>query len=80
MRYLLYPPGVDAVSVTGSVETETNRRTRVKRFKKVCFGIGRSDPFIVLEDADPSSNCTSGAQSRLLNTGQSRIGQRGLLS
>ena len=50
---LIQPPGVDAVSVTGSVET--GRRIgelASKGLKKFVLELGGSDSFIVLEDAD----------------------------
>lgn len=71
---LIQAPGVDAVSVTGSVET--GRRIgelASKGLKKYVLELGGSDPFIVLEDADLIQTAHLAAQSRLLNTGQSCI-------
>lgn len=71
---LIQAPGVDAVSVTGSVET--GRRIgelASKGLKKFVLELGGSDPFIVLEDADLVQTAHLAAQSRLLNTGQSCI-------
>ena len=66
--------GIDAVSVTGSVNT--GRRVAelaTKELKKFVLELGGSDPFIVLEDADLTQTAHMAAQSRLLNNGQSCI-------
>ncbi|HEY7571760.1 MAG TPA: NAD-dependent succinate-semialdehyde dehydrogenase [Nitrososphaeraceae archaeon] len=71
---LIQAPGVNAISVTGSVET--GRRIgelASKSLKKYVLELGGSDPFIVLEDADLIQTAHLAAQSRLLNTGQSCI-------
>jgi acyl-CoA reductase-like NAD-dependent aldehyde dehydrogenase len=65
---------IDAVSVTGSVNT--GRRVAelaTKQLKKFVLELGGSDPFIVLEDADLSQTAHMATQSRLLNNGQSCI-------
>jgi acyl-CoA reductase-like NAD-dependent aldehyde dehydrogenase len=65
---------IDAVSVTGSVNT--GRRVAelaTKELKKFVLELGGSDPFIVLEDSDLSQTAHMAAQSRLLNNGQSCI-------
>jgi acyl-CoA reductase-like NAD-dependent aldehyde dehydrogenase len=65
---------IDAVSVTGSVNT--GRRVAelaTKELKKFVLELGGSDPFIVLEDADLTQTAHMAAQSRLLNNGQSCI-------
>jgi acyl-CoA reductase-like NAD-dependent aldehyde dehydrogenase len=70
----LVESGIDAVSVTGSVDT--GRRVAelaTKELKKFVLELGGSDPFIVLEDADLSQTAHMAAQSRLLNNGQSCI-------
>ena len=70
----LVESGIDAVSVTGSVNT--GRRVAelaTKDLKKFVLELGGSDPFIVLEDADLSQTAHMAAQSRLLNNGQSCI-------
>src|ERR687884_119324 len=65
---------IDAVSVTGSINT--GRRVAElasKDLKKVVLELGGSDPFVVLEDADLNQTAHMAAQARLLNTGQSCI-------
>jgi acyl-CoA reductase-like NAD-dependent aldehyde dehydrogenase len=65
---------IDAVSVTGSVNT--GRRVAelaTKELKKFVLELGGSDPFIVLEDADLTQTAHMATQSRLLNNGQSCI-------
>ena len=65
---------IDAVSVTGSVNT--GRRVAelaTKELKKFVLELGGSDPFIILEDADLNQTAHMAAQSRLLNNGQSCI-------
>jgi acyl-CoA reductase-like NAD-dependent aldehyde dehydrogenase len=65
---------IDAVSVTGSVNT--GRRVAElasKNLKKFVLELGGSDPFVVLEDADLNQTAHMATQSRLLNTGQSCI-------
>src|ERR687889_1438816 len=70
----LVQSNIDAVSVTGSVNT--GRRVAElasKDLKKFVLELGGSDPFIVLEDADLNQTAHMATQSRLLNTGQSCI-------
>src|SRR5215217_327349 len=65
---------IDAVSVTGSINT--GRRVAelaTKDLKKFVLELGGSDPFVVLEDADLNQTAHMAAQARLLNTGQSCI-------
>ena len=65
---------IDAVSVTGSVNTGKRvAQLASKDLKKCVLELGGSDPFVVLEDADLSHTARQAAQSRLLNTGQSCI-------
>jgi acyl-CoA reductase-like NAD-dependent aldehyde dehydrogenase len=65
---------IDAVSVTGSIDTGKRvAELASKNLKKFVLELGGSDPFIVLEDADLNQTAYMAAQSRLLNTGQSCI-------
>src|SRR5919197_361510 len=65
---------IDAVSVTGSINT--GRRVAElasKDLKKFVLELGGSDPFIILDDADLNQTAHMATQARLLNTGQSCI-------
>jgi aldehyde dehydrogenase len=65
---------IDAVSVTGSVNTGKRvSQIASEDLKKCVLELGGSDPFVVLEDADLNHTARQAAQSRLLNTGQSCI-------
>ena len=65
---------IDTLSVTGSVNTGKRvAQLASEDLKKCVLELGGSDPFVVLEDADLSHTARQGAQSRLLNTGQSCI-------
>jgi acyl-CoA reductase-like NAD-dependent aldehyde dehydrogenase len=65
---------IDAVSVTGSINTGKRvAELASQNLKKFVLELGGSDPFIVLEDADLNQTAYMAAQSRLLNTGQSCI-------
>jgi aldehyde dehydrogenase len=65
---------IDAVSVTGSVNTGKRvSQLASEDLKKCVLELGGSDPFVVLEDADLNHTARQAAQSRLLNTGQSCI-------
>jgi acyl-CoA reductase-like NAD-dependent aldehyde dehydrogenase len=65
---------IDAVSVTGSINTGKRvAELASENLKKFVLELGGSDPFIVLEDADLNQTAYMAAQSRLLNTGQSCI-------
>ena len=70
----LIQSNIDAVSVTGSINTGKRvAELASKNLKKFVLELGGSDPFIVLEDADLNQTAYMAAQSRLLNTGQSCI-------
>src|ERR687898_2586974 len=65
---------IDAVSVTGSIDTGKRvAELASKNLKKFVLELGGSDPFIVLDDADLNQTAYMATQSRLLNTGQSCI-------
>src|ERR671913_470530 len=65
---------IDAVSITGSVDTGKRvAELASKDLKKFVLELGGSDPFIVLDDADLNQTAYMATQSRLLNTGQSCI-------
>lgn len=70
----LVQSSIDAVSVTGSINTGKRVAELASQgLKKFVLELGGSDPFIVLEDADLSQTAHMATQSRLLNTGQSCI-------
>jgi acyl-CoA reductase-like NAD-dependent aldehyde dehydrogenase len=70
----LVQAGIDAVSVTGSINTGRRVAELASHgLKKFVLELGGSDPFIVLEDADMNQTAHMATQSRLLNTGQSCI-------
>jgi acyl-CoA reductase-like NAD-dependent aldehyde dehydrogenase len=70
----LVQANIDAVSVTGSVNTGMRvAELASKDLKKFVLELGGSDPFIVLEDADMNQTAYMATQSRLLNNGQSCI-------
>jgi len=65
---------IDAVSVTGSVETGRKiAEIAGRNLKKIVLELGGNDPFIVLKDADLKFTCEIGVKARMLNAGQSCI-------
>ena len=67
-------PSVAAVTLTGSSEAgRAVARKAGEMLKKTVLELGGSDPYVVLEDADPDFAATVCARGRLVNGGQSCI-------
>jgi acyl-CoA reductase-like NAD-dependent aldehyde dehydrogenase len=70
----LIQSNINAISVTGSVETGRRVAELAARdLKKFVLELGGSDPFIVLEDADLDFTCEAAVKGRTINSGQSCI-------
>ena len=67
-------PQVSAVTITGSSAAgRAVARKAGEMLKKTVLELGGSDPYLVLEDADPEFAATVCAKGRLINAGQSCI-------
>ncbi|HVP23213.1 MAG TPA: NAD-dependent succinate-semialdehyde dehydrogenase [Conexivisphaerales archaeon] len=74
VRDVILSPYVKGVSFTGSNGAGSRvAEAAGSRFKKCVLELGGSDPFIVLDDADVPAAAAAGAESRLINSGQSCI-------
>ncbi len=74
VREIIENPIVKAVTLTGSENAGSSVASQAGRvLKKTVLELGGSDPFIVLEDADPDVAVKAGITARYQNTGQSCI-------
>jgi len=73
-EYLVTHKGINAVSVTGSVETGRRiYQLASAGLKKCVLELGGSDAFVVLDDADLKFTCKGAVEGRLVAGGQSCI-------
>ena len=71
---LIRHPAVRAVTLTGSDRAGMEVAAEAGRcLKKTVLELGGSDPFVVLDDADPVEAARQAAKARTINSGQSCI-------
>jgi succinate-semialdehyde dehydrogenase/glutarate-semialdehyde dehydrogenase len=74
MPELIRHPAIQAVTLTGSDKAGREVAAEAGRcLKKTVLELGGSDPFVVLDDADPAEAARQAAKARTINSGQSCI-------
>jgi succinate-semialdehyde dehydrogenase/glutarate-semialdehyde dehydrogenase len=74
VKALIEDPNIAAVTLTGSVPAGRSVATAAGGVLKKCvLELGGSDPYVVLEDADPAAAAKICATARMVNGGQSCI-------
>jgi succinate-semialdehyde dehydrogenase/glutarate-semialdehyde dehydrogenase len=77
---LIEDPRIAGVSLTGSVPAGRHVGALAgAHIKKVVLELGGSDPFLVLDDADPDQAARLAVQARFMNGGQSCIAAKRLI-